>query len=383
MPPVDALHGVMEAHAADKRPYRLDLGVGVYRDESGHSPIMRAVQAAERELAAEGGSKAYLPLRGFPPFIDQMTALLFPKDVPPDLTAIQSVGGTGAISLAMELAKQANPDLTVHIAIPTWPNHFGICKRLGINTQAFGYLDPETAEPDLKSFLSHLEGAKAGDIFVLHGPCHNPTGRDFDPVEVHRLVSSAQQKGVMCLIDAAYYGLGNPLDSDLSRLSRLLTTAPDTMLVMSGSKAFGLYRDRIGVLFVNTTSQQGKDVLLANLETLTRANYSMPPAHGAEVITKILECESLQRDWRSELDDMQARIQSIRRAIKDAADGHQVFARIVSDKGIFSLLPIESDVVSNLAKDEGIYMPKSGRINVAGLSHQQVSAFVDAVVRNV
>lgn len=382
-PPADALHAVMGAFAADTRADKIDLGVGVYRDESGHSPIMRAVQLAERELAVEEGTKAYLPLRGFPPFLEQMAGLLFPEGAPPELAAIQSVGGTGAISLALELAHLANPELTVHIARPTWPNHFGVCHRLGVPTCAFDYLDHATGEPDLNAFVEQIDIASAGDIVILHGPCHNPTGRDLNPVGVARIVCEAQKKGVRCLIDAAYYGLGNQLDTDLSQLRRLLQISPETMLVLSGSKAFGLYRDRIGVLFLNTETESARDTVLSNLETLARANYSMPAAHGAQVIARILETTELRKAWEAELTEMQKRILSLRSAITEHAQGHNVFSRISSDKGIFSSLPISADVVGRLAKDEAIYMPQSGRINVAGLSHDQVPQFVEAVIRCV
>ena len=379
-PPIDALHGVMQAFASDTRDGKLDLGVGVYRDENGVSPIMRSVRAAEERLAAESQTKAYLPLRGFPPFLDAMAGLLFPSGLPQDITAIQSVGGTGAISLALELARKIKPDLTVHIATPTWPNHFGICKRLGIQTCAFDYLDRQSGEPSFENFLAQIAAAVPGDFLILHGPCHNPTGRDFDPASVVKIVAGAERKGVKCLIDAAYYGLGNPLDPDLVWLRELLTMAPDTHLVMSGSKAFGLYRDRIGVLFINTANNKSRDLVLANLEVIARANYSMPAAHGAQIIASILLDEDLRADWERELDEMQARILSIRSAIANAAGDCEIFARIVHDKGIFSLLPLSEEQVNLLAQRDAIYMPRSARINLAGLSHAQIAPFVNSVL---
>lgn len=382
-PPVDALHGVMEAHAADTRDTKMDLGVGVYRDENGVSPIMRSVRAAEQRLAANAETKAYLPLRGFPPFVDAMLGLLFSDRRPDTLTAIQSVGGTGAISLSLELARKANPDLTVHIATPTWPNHQGICNRLAIPIKTFDYLDASTGEPSLPNFLTQIAAAKAGDILILHGPCHNPTGRDLEPESVQRIVSEATHRGVKCLIDAAYYGLGNPLEEDLERLRTLLTHAPDLQLVLSGSKAFGLYRDRIGILIINTVSEQSRDLVLPNLETIARANYSMPAAHGAQVIATILNDADLREDWERELGEMQARIRLIRDLIAKAAGGSEVFQRITDDKGIFSLLPLHEDQVELLAQRDGIYMPKSGRINLAGLSRSQVEPFVAAVLSAV
>ncbi|QLC23909.1 aminotransferase class I/II-fold pyridoxal phosphate-dependent enzyme [Parasphingopyxis algicola] len=378
LPPPDALHGITMAHAADPRLHKMDLGVGVYRNEEGYSPAMEAVKNAERILANSDGSKAYLPTRGHPEFLEGMEGLLFPSDPIDSIVSIQTVGGTGGIYLALELVRRANLDVTVHIGTPSWPNHAGICRHLGVPVREFAHCDPDSGVPSSKGYLRSLEGAKPGDLLILHGPCHNPTGRDLAFDDAVFLVREAYDRGVTCLIDAAYYGLGNRLEDDLEYLKAMLVAAPATMLIMSGSKAFGLYRDRIGILFVNCMYARGEDIV-AVLGNIARTTYSVPAAHGAQVIGTILGDPDLKSHWIGELDAMRDRINGLRDQIHQLADGAPIFSSLQAEKGIFSLLPLSSDTVTKLADTYGIYIAGSGRINLAGLSRQTVPLFVEAI----
>lgn len=378
IPPPDTLHAISQAHALDSRRDKMDLGVGVYRNENGHSPAMAVVKRAEQILANSDGSKAYLPTRGDPSFLEAMEGLLFPYGAPDTFASIQTVGGTGGIYLALELARRANPALTVHIGQPSWPNHVGICRYLGISVHEFEHCRRGKGLPTLEAHIEHLRAAAAGDILILHGPCHNPTGRDFGHEEMIALVAQAREYGVTCLIDAAYYGLGNPLENDLQLLRNMLFAAPDTMLVMSGSKTFGLYRDRIGILFVNCSADRVEDVI-AVLGNIARTTYSVPAAHGAQVIGKVLLDPAMKCAWANELDAMRERVAKLRSMIVDLADGLPVFDHVFDEKGIFSMLPLNVGQVAELARNDGIYMPSSGRINVAGLNRQTIPPFVKAV----
>ncbi len=378
-PKLDPLYATAAAFAADSRPDKLDLGVGVYRDEDGLSPVMRCVRQAEAHLSKTNETKAYLPLAGEPSFLHGMSELLFGGDRPEAVAAVQSVGGTGGIRLALELAQKANPNLTVHLGVPSWPNHQGICDRLKIPVRTYEYLDAQGGDASLENALASLEKASRGDVLIVHGPCHNPTGLDLHNQAVAELLTHAASRGVIPLLDAAYYGLGNALSDDMAALRALIEQLPECFLIMSGSKAFGLYRDRIGVLFIKSRDQQSAELAQSTAEILARVNYSAPAAHGAQVIAKILADETLKADWQAELASMRARMTDLREFIRSAADDHPALRTIWRTKGIFSLLPFGAEVTDVLARDHAIYMPPTGRINLAGLSTSTAERFVSAV----
>ncbi len=379
-PLIDELYRTAAAFRSDARENKLDLGVGVYRDENGLSPVMRCVREAEKRLCETNDTKAYLPLAGAPLFISSMSELVFQGNQPDRIAAVQTVGGTGGIRLALELAQQANPDLTVHLGVPSWPNHKGICDRLKIPMKTYDYLDDSRSSATVETALLAIDGARAGDVLILHGPCHNPTGLDLDKADGIRLIEHAASKGLVPLIDAAYYGLGNELASDLADLREMLERVPEGFLSISGSKAFGLYRDRIGILFAKGKDEADAAKAQSNAQVLARVNYSAPAAHGAQVIATILSDRSLKQDWFAELDAMRQRMSDLREQIRVAADDHPALRTIWHTKGIFSLLPIGAEETQKLARDYAIYMPPSGRVNLAGLSVATVPRFVDAVV---
>ncbi len=378
-PSVDALYRTAAAYAADPRPDKLDLGVGVYRDENGLSPVMRSVRIAEERLCAENETKAYLPLAGEPGFLAGMSALLFDGERPDNVAAVQSVGGTGGIRLALELAQQANPDVRVHLGIPSWPNHQGISDRLKIPVSVYHYLNDRKDAASLDNARNALRSARRGDVLIVHGPCHNPTGLDLPSDEVVSLLREAASMGVIPLIDAAYYGLGNPLDEDLTAIRNIIEQLPECFVAMSGSKAFGLYRDRIGILFIKCRDGASAELARGNAEVLARVNYSAPAAHGAQVIGTILSDQALKEDWQTELASMRGRMTALRQTIKGAADDHPALQIIWRTKGIFSLLPFGPEVTEALAEQHAIHMPPTARVNLAGLSPDTAVRFVDAV----
>lgn len=391
-PPEDSLHAVMDRYNADRRPQKIDLGVGVYRDSSGHSPIMRAISVGQQRLAQLENSKSYLALRGDAQFLEQMTRLTFGSErvglseLPDNVAALQTVGGTGGVRLAIEVAALATPGLTVFVGTPTWPNHIGICNQLKVRCQTYPYFSVTTQQIDLDATYAALEGAKAGDVFVLHGPCHNPTGADIPSAELTRLVEVAGAKGVIPLIDAAYYGLGSDLDDDLAELAQLVLSVPRASLVLSCSKSFGLYRERTGVLFTACADVAEARVVQGTLEFIARGSYSMPPSHGAATVGLVLADSRLAADWRLELTEMRTRVRLVREQVQKASDdiedsGLQTLRAVGEQKGIFSLLSLSNAEVTRLAKESAIYMPLSGRINIAGFKTGDVDAFVTALKR--
>ena len=364
---------------ADPRPGKIDLGLGVYRDLQGKSPVMRAVKLAEQALVAQQQSKSYLELRGNQAFLDGMTQLVLAASSADRVAAIQAVGGTGGVRLALELTALSNPKATVHVGLPTWPNHLSICGLVGLPVVTYPYFDVATQRVQLQRCLDALDQAKAGDLFVLHGPCHNPTGADLALEELEQILSLATQRGVVPLIDAAYYGLGNPLDEDLAQLAQLLLACPEAYLVLSCSKAFGLYRERTGVLFAACENAHALAYVQGHLETLARGTYSMPPDHGAAVVGQILLDPELSGLWRDELEAMRQRIATTRQGLAAQGSHLAALSGVGEQRGIFSLLPIEPTLVDALAEVHGIYLPRSGRINVAGFKAGDLEPFVGAL----
>jgi len=379
IPEADALYGVMARYHADTRSNKMDLSVGVYRDAMGYSPIMKATKKAERVLVNVEISKSYLGLAGVERFVTAIRGLLFGEAEFDRYAAIQSVGGSGGVRLAIEIASLANNDLTVHIGTPTWPNHFSICQSLGIKTKSFSYFDKRSQILCVDEIFSAIESAEAGDVVILQGPCHNPTGADLSNDEFLALIRIAELRGVIPLIDAAYYGLGNDINEDLTMMRLALETCPQAFLVMSCSKTFGLYRERTGVLFAATPDVTQKALVQATLEKLARSNYSMPPAHGANVVAAILSNTQLRKLWSEELSEMKARVARVRQTLSELGAGVAELSSISNQKGIFSLLPIESETVARLADEHAIFLPDSGRINIAGVKQGDAERLVHAI----
>ena len=379
MPAPDALHGVMAKYAADSRSDKMDLGVGVYRDLNGKSTILKAIQIAAGRLLVSETTKSYTPLRGDEGFLAGMQQLVGGTEWGDRVAKIQTVGGTGGIRLALELAAMSRPSLTVNVGAPTWPNHLGISKALGLKVKTFQYFDKAAQRLNVQAFKDTIESGEQGDIIVFHGPCHNPSGADLEDSEYWELMRAASARGMIPLIDAAYYGLGNELSDDLARLRNTIAKLSTAFVVMSCSKAFGMYRERTGVLFAVTPSATTASIAQAHLEMIGRKIYSMPPSHGAKLVAEVLHDSELRNNWTSELSEMRSRVLNARQELHHHSTGMHSLSCVSTQKGIFSLLPIGEDVVSELATKHGIYMPSSGRINVAGLKHGDAERFTHAL----
>ncbi|MES2496333.1 MAG: aromatic amino acid transaminase [Pseudomonadota bacterium] len=378
--PADPLLSLVQKAGADQRPSRLDLSIGVYRDDHAATPVMRAVKAAEHILADTQPTKAYLGVEGSAVFIDHVRRLVMPDTSAQDVVGIQTPGGSGALRLAAELLVAGKPDRTIWIGTPTWSNHLPLLTAGRLQARCFPSFDVGSQTVLVDRMLEAIAAASAGDAFLLQPLCHNPTGAELAPADLVRIADALAERGVVPLIDIAYHGFGASLDADSARLRPLLDRVPHALLVYSCSKNFGLYRERTGVLFSINKGGALRDLIASNLLSLARANWSMPPDHGAAIVSTILGDDRLAAEWRQELTAMVARVRAVRAALSShGVVGSLDLGPIGGQSGMFSLLPLGADLAARLRRDHAIYIPDSGRINIAGLGADRVEGFVAAL----
>ncbi|GAA0332632.1 tyrosine aminotransferase [Sphingomonas oligophenolica] len=375
--PADALLALIEAFRSDVRVNKIDVGVGVYRDSEGRTPVLRAVKEAERRLVERQASKGYLGPEGDIGYFDALKPIIFgPVDLGDRLCGLQTPGGTGALRLAAELIARARPGARILVGNPTWPNHPPILKSAGLTVVGYDHFDVATQRLTFSRMLDALSEAVPGDVALLHGCCHNPTGADFDAGQWTAIATLLRDRGVLPLIDLAYQGLGDGLEEDATGTRLVLDIVGEGLVAYSCDKNFGLYRERVGALYALSVSAEQARIVQSNLLSLTRANWSMPPDHGAAIVRVILEDAGLSFDWLAELAEMRGRIQQIRDLLA-AAD--PMLAPLARQHGMFSTLPLSAAQVARLREERGLYMPSSGRINLAGLTPDTVAPFVDAL----
>jgi aromatic-amino-acid transaminase len=371
VPPGDTLHAVMARFRADPRPGKIDLGVGVYRDETGASPVMRAVREAERIRIERQDTKAYQALAGDHVFIEAMTQLVFGPDHPAvrdgRVAAIQGTGGTGSLRIAFDLARVARPDARLHLGIPSWPNHEGLARASGTEIAPHRYFDVVSGRIDLPAIEAAANAAGEGDLFLLHGPCHNPTGADLTAGQRASLLATLADRGVMPLIDAAYYGLGDGLEPDLQTLRDAAASSPRALISVACSKSFGLYRERTGILFAICADGQERERVQGQMERISRTLVSMPPAHGAATVALVLTEPGLRTLWQVELEEMRGRMLGLRAELAALVNIAPMLRGVDSERGIFKLLALAPDQIDALARDHAIHLAPSGRANLAGL----------------
>ena len=374
----DALLGLIALHAADPRPHKIDLGVGVFRDAHGATPIMAAIKRAEAILLAGQTSKSYLGADGDTAFVERLARVALGPVLAnsASIFGIQTPGGTGALRLGAELLAQAAPGATVWIGNPSWPNHAPLMHESKLTVRSHGYYDRNSGSIGFDRMVSALRLARRGDIVLLHGCCHNPTGADLTAEQWATLAGLCADEGLIPFIDLAYQGLGNGLESDAQAMRVMLAAVPEALVAYSCDKNFGLYRERTGALWVQTASPAVAERTRGNALALARCLWSMPPDHGAALVRIILEDATLDGMWREELDGMRMRINDLR---AELALAHPRLSTVASQRGMFALLPIAPDAVVALARDHGIYMAPDGRINIAGLTPASMDRFVDAV----
>jgi aromatic-amino-acid transaminase len=365
-PPADPVFEAMARYNADRRPERTDLGIGVFHDEHGASPVLAAVGEAEEQLARAWRSKAYLPLAGDPHFLEAFGSLILESDKS-RAALIQSTGGTGAVRLAFELVKLANPAARVHLGVPSWPNHAGIAHAVGLELRTHQYLDRHAFAVDFEAARASARSCAAGDVFILHGPGHNPTGLDLARAERNEILGILAERGAVPIIDVAYWGLCDGLEADLGNLRHDISLIGEVLVAVSCSKALGLYRERAGALFALTQPQSARSAVQANLERISRVLVSTAPAHGAAVIARILGDHRLKALWANELSRMRKRIVALRSQLGDLSSQAPQLVHLPQGRGLFALLPITPGDIARLSSDHAIHLPASGRINITGL----------------
>ena len=379
--PADKILEIAKAFKADPRPDKIDLGVGVYKDANGLTPIMRAIKAAEQQVWQSQNSKSYTALTGEGAFLDAMVDLVLGRSVPRDsVAAAAAPGGTGAVRQGFELARLAKPDVRVFVSDPTWPNHVSMLKFMGLETVPYRYFDAETRGVAFDAMLADLAGAHAGDVVLLHGCCHNPTGANLTDAQWSEVIALLERTGALPMVDIAYQGFGDGLEADASATCRLAESLPECIIAASCSKNFGIYRERTGILMVT-----GGDtaVMQGTLAFLNRQNFSFPPDHGARLVSTILTDDALRADWQSELDEMRRSMEALRGALAAELQqraGSDRFAFLAQHRGMFSRLGASPEQVARLRDEHAVYLVGDSRLNIAGLNARSIPRLAEAIL---
>jgi len=374
----DSLLQLIALCNADPRPEKIDVGVGVFRDGVGRTPILPVIKDAERILLETQETKSYLGSAGDKRFAELIRPILL-GDLADDnkIAGVQTPGGCGALRLGFELIATVNPQARVHVGTPTWPNHPPIIRAVGLQIVEYPYYDRENSTVLFDSMMGALENARAGDVVLLHGCCHNPTGADLSPDEWAAVASVCAERKLLPLVDIAYQGFGRGLEEDAAGVRLMLRSCGEVIVAQSCDKNFSVYRDRVGSLFLKTGSEETTARAMGHVFQRAREMWSMPPDHGAAAVRLVLDTPELRDRWPGELAAMRDRINEVRKRI---ASADPRLAYIGNQFGMFSMLPLSKEKVLALREKHAIYMADSGRFNVVGLGDDQIDRFTAAVV---
>lgn len=381
-PPVDPILALGGAVRSDRRSDKLDLGIGVFRDEAGDTPIMRAVREAERRLLDERATKTYVGARGDMLFVNAVAQLILGTARSERLAGIQATGGTGALRVLAGLVARARGDVTVWVPEPTWLNHQTIFADAGLKTAGYPYYERTELRVRVDLLLAKLETIPSGDVVLFHGCCHNPCGADLSFEAWEAIAEVMGRRGLIPLVDLAYQGFGRGLHEDAEGVRLLATRIPELLIAFSCSKNFGLYSERTGCALVLAENEPSARFAGEHMALVARPLYSMPPDHGSAIVRTILEDAELAASWRTELDMVTQSILAKRRVLAAAfrdAIGTTDFDYLEQGSGMFSLLNLSRGEILALRVERGIYIVEDGRINVAGLPTRRVTDFVNAV----
>ncbi|AMG32035.1 aspartate/tyrosine/aromatic aminotransferase [Grimontia hollisae] len=384
--PADPILGLTEEFKADPRADKINLGVGIYKDESGNTPVLTTVKKAEALLLENETTKSYLAIPGIPEYGLAVQKLLFGEDAPiiSDKRAqtAQAPGGTGALRLAAEFIKRQLGDVKVWVSNPTWANHNGVFAAAGLEVVQYSYYNAETKDMDFHAMLADLQAASAGDVVLLHGCCHNPTGIDPDAGQWQQLAALVKEKGLLPLFDFAYQGFAKGVEEDASGLRIFAESCPELLVASSFSKNFGLYNERVGAFTLVGKSAEEAATAFSQVKSIARVIYSNPPAHGAAVVTVILNDDALRAEWEQEVADMRARIQEMRELFVATLKAEGVgrdFSFIEHQNGMFSFSGLTKEQVNQLKTEFGVYIVGSGRISVAGMTRSNMGPLCKAI----
>jgi aspartate aminotransferase len=382
--------GLMSQYRADRSSDKVDLGIGVYRDSSGQTPVLDCVRRAEHSVLAAQSTKTYIGALGREEFNRQVEVLALGAEhsarSAQRVRTIQTPGGCGALRLGAELIKAATPAAKVLVGNPTWGNHVPLLGASGLTLEHYAYYDPATHELLLDQMLERLERAASGDVVLLHACCHNPSGVDPTPAQWRSLVDCLLRRRLVPFVDLAYQGLGDDLLADVASTRLIFEELPEALLAVSFSKNLGLYRERVGALIVLSQSANHAKSVQSHTMQIARSIYSMPPDHGAAIATTILSDAELTQAWIRELVPMRERIAGMRALLTNHlrdVTGTDAFDFIRTQLGMFSLLGIGVDVVNRLREQHHIYMTPDGRINLAGLNPDNVAYVSDAIAQEL
>jgi len=384
--PPDAILGLTEAFKKDPNPEKINLGVGVYKDAAGDTPILESVKAAERRLLESETTKGYLPIDGPPEYGRAVQRLLFGEghDIVTQQRAAtaQTPGGTGALRVVADYLHKMHPGSTIWVSDPTWANHPQVFDAAGVAQQSYPYFDAQRNALDFDGMNAALDGIPAGDVVLLHACCHNPTGVDPTPEQWEKVADRCAERGILPLVDFAYQGFGTGLDEDAAGLRILAAKVPALLVASSFSKNFGLYNERTGALTVVASNRHEADTAMSHVKKAIRANYSNPPAHGGKIVTTILDDNSLRMQWLDELAAMRGRINGMRKLFVETlaqkgAKGD--FSFIERQSGMFSFSGLTKEQVQTLREKHAIYIVGSGRINVAGMTESNMDRLCGAI----
>ncbi len=379
----DAILGLIAEHRNDPRPEKIDLGVGVYRTADGKTPVLASVKQAEQMLVDTQGSKAYIGTAGAADFNTAMQALVFGDNAPDErLSTVQTPGGSGSLRVAASVILRAAPTATVWASEPTWANHGPLLGGAGLTLKSYPYYDTANHVTRIDDMLAQLRKVPAGDIVLLHARCHNPSGLDPSEEEWTAIADVIEERGLVPFIDSAYQGFADDLDRDAFVIRHMAERVPEMIVSSSCSKNFGLYRDRVGTLSVMAANSERRDVTHSQVNSIVRTIYSVPPDHGAAVVSLILHDDALRDMWLAELTEMRERLKSMRHLLNDAlidkAPGRD-FSHLIRATGMFCFLGLSADEVARIKADFGVYMVDSSRINVAGITADNVDYLADSI----
>lgn len=384
---IDPILGLMVAFKADNRAEKIDLGVGVYQDDRGRTPVMASVKQAESRLMELETTKSYQGMAGDPDYNQRMMKLLLGKDhsilSTGRVKSIQAPGGSGALRVGAEVIRRARPESKLWVGIPTWPNHIPLLGSAGFDIKQYPYYDMDARQVDTEKMMETLRQVPVGDLVLLHGCCHNPTGADLTNEQWDSIADLALERGFIPFIDTAYQGLGNGLDQDAYGMRMMAERLPEVIIASSCSKNFGLYRERTGsITFIAETSEQA-DIVVSQAMSTARSIYSMPPAHGALLVSMVLGDPQLRSQWEAELEEVRLRIKSMRNLLCDSLENNAAgmdFSHIKRQNGMFSFLGITTPQLERLRTEFGIYIVSSTRINLAGVNSNNIEHLTQSLL---
>ena len=384
---MDPILGLMAAFRADDRTTKIDLGVGVYMNDQGHTPVMASVKEAEAQLMQLETTKSYQGIAGDPGYNQHMLELLFGPEhsilSSGRVKTIQAPGGSGALRVGAEVIQRARPESKLWVGVPTWPNHIPLLGSAGFEIKEYPYYDRDKKQINADAMMETLRQVPAGDMVLLHGCCHNPTGADLTHAQWDLIADLALERGFIPFIDTAYQGLGDGLDEDAYGLRMMADRLPELLVASSCSKNFGLYRERTGsITFIAENAKQA-DIVASQAMSVARQIYSMPPAHGALIVSLILGDAALRANWETELTEVRSRIQSMRTLLTDSIQNNAAgvdFSHVQQQKGMFSFLGLNTDQLDQLRNEFGIYIVSSSRVNLAGINSSNIGYLSSSIL---